>query len=77
MTNVITGIDYRGKLATLRHRNGTAVHEGDTVTNFRGKTSKIKGGHPPHKPSGEGFVHTENGAEYYASVFDLIWTHED
>ena len=55
-------------------REGTheEVMVGDTITNFRGNATVLKGGRPPHKAGSTGRVFTE-GAEYFPSVFDLAW----
>ena len=55
------------------------VSVGDTVTDFRGDTHKLNGGHPPARPPSTGRVYlgpVEGGngeMTYYPSVVGLKW----
>lgn len=43
---------------------------------FEGRV--LTGGTPPHKPASAGYVQTDGGgAELYAHVLDLFWTHPE
>lgn len=52
------------------------VLKGAGVMNFRGETRTITGGRPPHTPNSTGKVWTQDGGEYYPSVFGLKWINE-
>lgn len=56
--------------------NRQPVHVGDVALDFRGERHVINGGTPPHKPSSSGFIHTSNGAEFYAGVCSLAWVQQ-
>lgn len=65
------GLD--GRLFRLvREADDTPVHEGETVTDFRGETHTIVGGRAPHGPS-TGRVFTAAQQEFYPSVLGLTW----
>jgi hypothetical protein len=51
---------------------GIEVHEGMTVINFRGDTTKVLDGSAPHREGTSGYVATEDG-RYYATIYDLTW----
>jgi len=44
----------------------------ETITDFRGNQSILKGGRPPQHPNSSGRVWT-GGGEFFPSVFDLCW----
>ncbi len=72
--SIITSKDYAGKVRTLVHKDTRmAVKEGEEVKDFRGQVHIIRGGRAPQKPSSVGHIWTKAGAEYYASVVDLVW----
>ena len=74
MKRYINNIGYDGKLWLLLREDATqGVYEGQTVRSFRGESYVITGGRPPHKPESTGKVWTEDGGEYYPSVFGLRW----
>lgn len=44
---------------------------------FRGNDAVIIGGRPPMRPGSTGKVWTDNGGEFFPSVFDLKWVKQD
>lgn len=56
---------------TLRTISGVAVVAGHRI----GDTI-IDGGRAPHKPGSTGKVWPKSGGEYFAHVFDLVWTRD-
>lgn len=44
---------------------------------FRGNNAVIIGGRPPMRPGSTGKVWTDNGGEFFPSVFDLKWVKQD
>lgn len=52
---------------------GQQVAAGSSRLDFRGQSEVIVGGTPPHKTDSTGRVHTEQGASFYPSVFNVKW----
>ena len=50
-----------------------SIKPGQHVENFRGIRSVITGGKAPHTPASSGRVFTDEGREYYPTVFSLAW----
>ena len=69
---MITSFDWSGRKCVLM-KDGKPVERGSTHIDFRGDKDVIVGGKAPHKQSSSGAVYTDNGAEYYPSVFDMKW----
>jgi hypothetical protein len=56
----------------LQTMDGQPVTVGDRITDFRGRPAILEGGSYPHKLGSSGKVWAR-GAEYFPSVFNLIW----
>lgn len=57
----------------LIHKDGSAVQEGDEVTDFRGDTAIVRGWQYPVHSNSTGRVDTDEGS-YYPSVYELKWS---
>lgn len=55
-------------------KSGAPVFKDTLHKNFRGESSIIVGGTPPHKDSATGFVETSEGGVFYPSVYDMQWS---
>ena len=66
-------IDYDRFVWQLETLDGEPVRLGDTLTDHRGRTARLAGGSHPRHPGSSGRVWVD-GAEYFPSVFNLVWT---
>jgi hypothetical protein len=57
----------------VREDSHLPVEPGDTVFNFRGEAAVVTGGRPPQHQASTGRVWVDGGAEYFPSVFGLVW----
>lgn len=65
--------DFDGIVRVLRHADGRAACEGESVKSSRGEDYVLTGGRAPHKESSEGKVWVGKSGEFYPSVFGLKW----
>lgn len=75
MTQITSIITRNGW--TLTDQRGKPISIGQPVTSGRGDVTTLRSGTPPHRPGVSGYVETEDGAEFYPTVFGLRWVSPD
>ena len=69
--------ENKEQLWFLVDKDGNPAVENSPHKDFRNAEDTLVGGTPPHKLGASGYIDTQTGGRYYASVYNLKWVECD